>query len=494
MCSRSIEAFAGRRQTGGDEFHVAAAECPAAPAELTHLVDRDVLRCVQAGHVVPLLRRGTQALHNRCRLIGGDSNGHPVQGRRLDVWVLAVRLTDHCCRQRRPLEAGCPEEAIDGRDGDHDADQLGRLNSERRNGEPATFVVIDRRGWLRLPDADRDNARLGDRAQVTTATGTITISGLAGQKPADEVTPTKAVVVGATMRTLTEASFQIGETVVLQPTSTEINGGQLHAITGRSGSGKTTVLALITGWLQPTSGSVHIDSSVRVAACAAVPVFADDLTVSESLSLTARIGDADSTSRSIASLLDDLGLSDLSHRTVSELSGGERQRLAIGRCLASGATLLVFDESTAQLDRTTAHRIIEMLVRAARSGKAVVCATHDAQLCARADRITQLTGCTPDPTVFGHQPRTLPILQQRHERRTGASGATRSTDPLATAWRASHSILTSQDSLQHLRNQSPEWRRGAPINRSLTQSRNLTRSGSLRGIGGDSVNGTRGPR
>ena len=79
----------------------------------------------------------------------------------------------------------------------------------------------------------------------------------------------------------------------------------------------------------------------------------------------------------------------LQDRVTTELSGGERQRLAIARCLIVDASLLLFDEPTAQLDRRSAQRVIDLLEDAACRG-AVVCATHDAELIRQANALYSL--------------------------------------------------------------------------------------------------------
>ena len=266
----------------------------------------------------------------------------------------------------------------------------GRLSSERRRDEADASVVIDRRGWLRLPARDVDRARLGDRASVTTQLGRVTISATTSSQPPPVPAAAVTGAAGRAIGTVVDASFAINDTVVLRPTSMQIRCGQIHVITGRSGSGKTTLLSLITGWLRPTAGLATVDPTTQVAVCPAVPVFADGMSVTESMSLAARIRGIEPERPFIAHLLGELGLTDLAGRSVNELSGGERQRLAIGRCLASGATLLVFDEPTAQLDRATAQRIVNLLMRVASNGRAVVCATHDSLLCNAADAITEL--------------------------------------------------------------------------------------------------------
>ena len=272
----------------------------------------------------------------------------------------------------------------------------GRLSYEQRRGELMPSVVIDRRGWLRLPPDDRDEASMGDRVGVSAERGSIRLTGAAAPAPRpDALRPRAATAAGPRIARLVDASFTVGGTVVLPPTSVDVHFGQLYAVTGRSGSGKTTLLSVVAGWLAPTAGTVELDAAITVAACPAVPVFTQDLTVSESLALAARVRHIDPPRAGFVELLRDLDLTDLARRSVTELSGGERQRLAIGRCVVTGASLLLLDEPTAQLDRTNADRVVALLTRAALAGTAIVCATHDPSLCAAADHVVALPSAEP---------------------------------------------------------------------------------------------------
>jgi ABC-type lipoprotein export system ATPase subunit len=268
----------------------------------------------------------------------------------------------------------------------------GRLSSERRHGESEASAVVDRRGWLRLPATEA--AGLGSRVIVqATPTGVALTASTEASATEPEVSAVAvALVPGGIVSAAADASFTVDGEVILRPTSIEVRSGQIHVIVGRSGSGKTTLLSLLTGWVAPSGGSVTVGPEVSVAICPAVPAFAEGFTVTETLGLTSRIRGREPDHAVVAGLLADLGLSDLATRSVNELSGGERQRLAIGRCLASNSHLMVFDEPTAQLDRLTAQRVIDLLGRFATEGHAIVCATHDSLLCKAAGVITELSG------------------------------------------------------------------------------------------------------
>jgi ABC-type lipoprotein export system ATPase subunit len=266
----------------------------------------------------------------------------------------------------------------------------GRLGSEQRANESRPTVVVDRRGWLRLPPAARDSAGIGGRASVVAEGASLVISPV-DTPPAARVSARSIIDGTGSIITRTErATVVIDGIHVLASTSIEVRRGEICAIVGRSGSGKTTLLSVLTGWLTPTTGVVDISDDIDVAVCPAVPSFPDGLTVLETLELTVRIRGREPDGAVLAAVLAELGLTDLRSRRTSELSGGERQRLALARCLVSNAALMVLDEPTAQLDPITASRALAALERAAAAGHAIVCATHDQALRDRAHQVTTL--------------------------------------------------------------------------------------------------------
>jgi ABC-type lipoprotein export system ATPase subunit len=265
----------------------------------------------------------------------------------------------------------------------------GRLSTEQRPNSAPTLIV-DERGWVRLPDPDRERAGIGLLVSVESTDHSVVLSGTGGVVTAvdDQLDP--SVVPGNVLCRVVDASLSVDDVTVLATVSLQLCAGQVHAITGRSGSGKTTLLSIAAGWLAPTTGTVELAADVGVAVCPAVPAFPEGLSVGEILDLTGSVRRLHTPPAENVSLLAALGLAELIDRPADELSGGERQRLAVGRCLAANAGLLLLDEPTAQLDRRNAERVIRLLKDAARHGRAVVCASHDPQLIKRADRVTQL--------------------------------------------------------------------------------------------------------
>lgn len=192
-----------------------------------------------------------------------------------------------------------------------------------------------------------------------------------------------------------------GTLTILHPLDLSIARGSVTAITGPSGSGKSTLLGLIAGLDSPTSGRVVIDgvditaldedglAKLRGAKIGFVFQFfhlLPSLTAYENVLVPMELaGVADADTRATA-LLEEVGLAGRAHHYPSQLSGGEQQRVAIARALANDPPLLLADEPTGNLDTTTGHSIIELLLGINRArGTTLVLVTHDPELAARAE-------------------------------------------------------------------------------------------------------------
>jgi len=177
-------------------------------------------------------------------------------------------------------------------------------------------------------------------------------------------------------------------TVALQPTECQVLAGQSIAIVGPSGSGKSTLLHLMAGLDDPTVGTVSwpaIGSREelrpgRVAVVFQGPSLLPPLTVLENVSLPLLIGGmTDREAREVArTALRTLDLEELADKLPEEISGGQAQRVAVARALAGEPSLILADEPTGQLDRSTGAAVVDVLLAAGRhSGSALVVSTHD---------------------------------------------------------------------------------------------------------------------
>jgi ABC-type lipoprotein export system ATPase subunit len=192
--------------------------------------------------------------------------------------------------------------------------------------------------------------------------------------------------------------------VALHDVDLTVAPGERVALWGRSGSGKTTLLHALGGLVVPASGVVRwggeamssLDAAARGAARADGIAYVfqgagllPHFTAFENVAFAAHVsagGGAD-----VAELLALVGLEPKFDSLPSELSGGEAQRVAIARALAQQPELLLCDEPTGQLDSDTAWRVLDLVdALQAELGFALVVATHDAEVAARAERIVTL--------------------------------------------------------------------------------------------------------
>jgi putative ABC transport system ATP-binding protein len=173
-------------------------------------------------------------------------------------------------------------------------------------------------------------------------------------------------------------------------------------IIGPSGSGKSSLLYLMSGLRRPTRGSVRFRGQpleiLTDEERAALRwrhfgfVFQQSflihyLTALENI-MSATLPTPEATRRAQA-LLESVGLADAAHRLPHQLSGGERQRVAVARALARQPEILFADEPTAALDHATGHQVIAQLAAQRRHG-ALVVVTHDPEMLAAADHVWSL--------------------------------------------------------------------------------------------------------
>jgi putative ABC transport system ATP-binding protein len=185
--------------------------------------------------------------------------------------------------------------------------------------------------------------------------------------------------------------------------SLRVAPGELVAVLGRSGSGKSALLGLCGGFQRPQSGRVLVagldlaeldtggrDSLLRstIGWVPQSPRLVPLLTAEENVAMAMRLAGAEPAEAVALSreMLQAVGVGERGWQRASDLSRGERQRVALARALVKKPALVVADEPTAQLDAATAGEILSLLADAARSGVAVLFSTHDENEAARATR------------------------------------------------------------------------------------------------------------
>jgi ABC-type lipoprotein export system ATPase subunit len=270
----------------------------------------------------------------------------------------------------------------------------GRLSEESLGGH--TSLVVDGRGWVRLPESLRADARIAGRAVGTADGGRVSLIGLEPIEPSATEVPDVVREPGDVVIRIDEAEIDLGATTI-GPVSMELRRGQITVLTGRSGSGKTTVLSMILGVAEPSRGVVErLTNSFGCAPQTAA--FADQQSLAANIDLVRAIR-SEPPNGEAAGILRTVGLAGLADRPTSTLSGGERQRTGIARALSVDADVVVLDEPTSQLDRATARLISRVISESAQGGTCIVCASHDAELLAVADQIIDLDAARGGPGV-----------------------------------------------------------------------------------------------
>ncbi len=270
----------------------------------------------------------------------------------------------------------------------------GRVSGESRAGAH-TEVVINRGGWIRLPEevvGDTSRARLESTPEgvlVRLPRTDTSRNQVAGHVPG------AGDVVARTIALAKTHGHGVRATDVFRDLSLDLEAGRLSAITGPSGTGKSTLLHLLAGLDVPTAGEVivlgkqlsQLDATERARLRRStiglvtqgtdlVPFLSARESVEVALALRGIARD-EAALRAMVSLAD-VGLDELADQRVGRLSMGERQRVALARALAAKPALLLADEPTARLDEANARAVgILFADLAHRTGTAIVCATHD---------------------------------------------------------------------------------------------------------------------
>ena len=188
-------------------------------------------------------------------------------------------------------------------------------------------------------------------------------------------------------------SVQYGPEVALTYPDLHLKAGEMLAITGPSGTGKTTLLHLLAGLLRPTSGEVHYGTLNLVGASETARerfrrrnvgyVFQDfhlmpGLSALENVELGLRVAGANQPHLRAQETLKRLDLGHRLNQRPGQLSTGERQRVAVARAVAHRPGLLLVDEPTAHLDRNRAGAAMNLLLEAAAGlGATLIVVTHD---------------------------------------------------------------------------------------------------------------------
>ena len=197
-------------------------------------------------------------------------------------------------------------------------------------------------------------------------------------------------------------TYQDGDNLVeaVKDVSVSIEDHQFIGILGPSGSGKSSLLYLLSGLRKPTQGEVYLDDRAYSKVSDAERVefrrtefgfvfqqhfLINYLTALENVMVSAPVQDKAHAEQAKA-LLADLGMGDKNHRFPYELSGGERQRVAIARAMIHRPRVIFAGEPTGLLDRRTGLQVMALL-RGYREQGSLIAVTHNPEILGEADLV-----------------------------------------------------------------------------------------------------------
>ena len=198
------------------------------------------------------------------------------------------------------------------------------------------------------------------------------------------------------------------EIVIFDALNLEVRQGERVAITGESGTGKSTLLYLLGGLDRPSSGKIYFrDKEITSLADPALAHFRNrtvgfvwqnhsllpEFTALENvmMPLLIRGADHEEAARRSQAVLEEVGLRRRADHRAGELSGGEQQRVALARALAGNPSVLLADEPTGNLDFRTGEMIISLLADLHRTHTLTsLYVTHNHDFAARCDRLLRL--------------------------------------------------------------------------------------------------------
>lgn len=189
---------------------------------------------------------------------------------------------------------------------------------------------------------------------------------------------------------LENVSFSYGGPLVLERINLELERGEFLGVVGPNAGGKSTMLKIILGLLEPTSGQVSVlgkrpaEGRRAIGYVPQYPPFSRDFPISVEhtvlmgrLGKTRFMGPLDATGRVVArQAMREAEVLDLAKRRLSTLSGGQLQRVLVARALACEPEILILDEPTANIDLRVETDIFDLLKRLNRS-MTIVVVSHD---------------------------------------------------------------------------------------------------------------------
>jgi len=203
-------------------------------------------------------------------------------------------------------------------------------------------------------------------------------------------------------------TFKQGENLIYAVNDVDfvVEKGQFVAITGASGSGKSTFLHLCAGIDKPSGGSVFIDDiditkidSDKLADIRRNKIgfifqqfhLLSMMTVRENIIIPNLLNNQKPDKKYFDEIVETLGISERLEHLPNELSGGQIQRTAIARALINKPSIIFADEPTGNLDKATSDEIINLFKLLNQKGNTIIIITHDMNIANQADIIYKMT-------------------------------------------------------------------------------------------------------
>ena len=193
---------------------------------------------------------------------------------------------------------------------------------------------------------------------------------------------------------------------ILKNINFEIKKNERVAIIGESGSGKTSLLMLMSGLESPTNGSIVFDKEdlskinekrrteirrKKIGLIFQQFYLIPNYTALENVMFPMQINKINNEKEKAISILEDFGLVNRKNNLPSELSGGEQQRVAIARAISFDPEIILADEPTGNLDRKNTELVSNLLLEYSRKKKiCLILVTHNMNLARKCDRILKL--------------------------------------------------------------------------------------------------------
>jgi ABC-type lipoprotein export system ATPase subunit len=392
--STLLRLLAGLDRPTGGTVHVGTANVGALPSKALRLLRRETVAYVFQRPSDNFLAHLTVAEHLR---LAGDGNAER-EAEALDVLGLTAR------RDHRPgelsggeqqraafaqaLVAGTPLVVADEPTAELDVASASALLS-------SMHLLTERGVTVVVATHDRAVVSAADEALELEHGRVRGVGPLEHPAPPPPRTVPLGPVAGEA-REIRKTFHRAGEDIVaVDGVSVAVRSGELAALLGSSGSGKTTVLNVLAGWEQPDSGVISVPGPGwdDVAVLPQRFGLLGELTVRENVEYPARLaGRLDEARPWLEELLAGLGLAELADRFPHETSIGQQQRAALVRALALRPRLLLVDEPTGHQDLVSAYAVVRALRAAAERGSACLVATHERELIPFFDTVFTLAG------------------------------------------------------------------------------------------------------